>query len=124
MSWNETVKIEEFIGKTFSDIVGKVGDDELIFVCNDGTKYKMFHYQDCCETVYLEDINGDLADLLNSPIIDAREETNNENPKEDYEASWTWTFYHLATIKGSVVLRWYGSSNGYYSEGVEIEKVA
>jgi len=75
------------------------------------------------------DINGDLEDLIGSEILLAEEVTNeNENPEgvevPKYQESFTWTFYKLSTIKGSVTIRWYGESNGYYSESVTFESVS
>lgn len=110
--------IVELIGKTFTKVYQ--WDEEIIFE-NGQEQIKMFHAQDCCESVYVEDIVGDLQDLVDSPILTATEDTNSDNPKE-YSESHTWTFYNIATIKGHVTIRWYGSSNGYYSEHVNIEK--
>ena len=119
------VYFNELLGKVISEI--HADNDSIDFRCEDGTYYRMFHYQDCCESVSIEDINGDLEDLIGSPILQAEEETSNENPedyvKEDYQESFTWTFYKLATIKGYVTIRWYGSSNGYYSESVDLYKI-
>jgi len=111
-------------GKTLVEIVGEEKSDELLFKCSDGTSFKMYHSQDCCETVRLEEVVGDLSDLLNSPITEAEEVNNpDHNPDQDYYESHTWTFYKLSTMKGSVTLRWLGESNGYYSESVSFEEI-
>ena len=91
---------------------------ELFFNTKSNKKYRMYHDYECCEVVYLDDIVGDLHDLLDSPVLSAYETSN----KED-ERSVTWTFYNISTIKGSVTLKWYGSSNGYYSEDVYFEEI-
>ena len=109
----------ELIGKTFTKVFKKM-DDELIF---EGEKsYKFHHIQDCCENVVIDDVCGDLSDLENSPILIA-EEVKKKYGDKDYEDTNTWTFYKFATIKGSVDIRWYGSSNGYYSESVDFEEI-
>ena len=122
----------------FNDLEGKIltqidgaeeNSDYILFVCNNGDKYQLFHYQSCCEDVYLSDITGDINDLLNTPILLAEERDENDTDinwinENDYKnSSQTFTFYTIRTIKGSVDLRWYGGSNGYYSEKVDFEKI-
>lgn len=116
-------KFNDLIGKTLSKIE-QIENRELIFICNDGSKYRMFHEQHCCESVEIEDITGDFQDLIGTPIIMSEEQTNKQTskPENDY-ASSTWTFYKLATVNGFVTIRWYGESNGYYSERVDFEKI-
>jgi len=111
--------VKDFLGRTFLDIRAEDGKRELWF---DGPAFSlvMYHDQDCCENVRLEDIIGDLTDLVGSPILSATEETNRGNEPRAGEDSWTWTFYTFRTIKGTVTLRWIGESNGYYSEEVDI----
>ena len=119
---NRRLDISVFKGLSFKEILG--GDEELTFYTTDGRVFAMYHAQDCCERVYLEDINGDIEDLLNTPILKAHESTSDDDPPENewVDEVQQWTFYHLSTIKGSVVLRWFGSSNGYYSTDVSIRE--
>jgi hypothetical protein len=114
--------IEELIGKTVVNIT-RGEEDSLEFETDDGYIFKMYHEQDCCEHVFIDDINGDLEDLMDSPITEASERTSHEGEGEEngYD-SCTWTFYHIATIKGWVTIKWFGTSNGYYSESVSVIK--
>lgn len=116
-------KFEDLKGKVLKEVT--VENSEIRFVTVDGDIYRMFHYQDCCESVYVESVVGDVQDLVGEPILVAEEVTSGDNPEgfeAEYQESFTWTFYKLATRKGYVDIRWYGESNGYYSESVSFEK--
>lgn len=114
--------IETLVGKTF-ERVEVVGRDEIRFINADGSYFILHHAQDCCETVEIEDMEGDLADLAGTPILKAEAATSDDLigvPAEaECDESHTWTFYKFATIKGHVDVRWFGTSNGYYSESVD-----
>jgi hypothetical protein len=114
-------EISDLVGKTFSE-VRKAGEEAIEFI--GPQSFSLHHDQDCCESVYIADICGDLSDLVGTEIIEAGESTSSNNddapvpPLEQSEDSYTWTFYRFRTIKGTVTVRFYGSSNGYYSETV------
>lgn len=119
------VAFEELKGKTLTAI--EKTDETMKFVATDGSEYEMYHSQDCCESVYIESVVGDLDDLIGEPILVAEESTSEEDPADyksesTYRDSFTWTFYKLATRKGYVDLRWLGESNGYYSESVSFAR--
>lgn len=120
-------KFEDLLGKTLISISGAVGEDEVNFVLENGDTYQLYHEQDCCEDVWIEDICGDLSDLVGHPILLAEESVNDPHDEisssADKYMSHTWTFYRMSTIKGSVTIRWHGESNGYYSERVDFKKV-
>ena len=119
MDWESSAKIEDMVGKVFTSIRNE--DTELVFE-NATERFVFFHAQDCCEHVSIEDVCGDLEDLVGEPLLLA-EEVSGETPVEFNEAdheSVTWTFYKFATRKGYVDVRWLGESNGYYSESVSL----
>jgi hypothetical protein len=117
--------VSDLLGKTLTSVIAD--SDEITFVTSEGTTYKMYHAQDCCEHVYIDSIVGDLQDLVGHPILLAEEVTSEDyqagQEKSDWDGSFTWTFYKFATIKGYVDIRWFGSSNGYYSESVDFVEV-
>ena len=124
----EEFTLEDMRGKTFTKVYVTDDKSELIFE-NDEFKFTFFHEEDCCECVQVEDVVGDLNDLVGKPL-DIVEEVEHVSdftpagvePPEDPD-SYTWTFYKFATIKGWVDVRWLGESNGYYSESVDFKGV-
>jgi len=107
-------------GKTFVKVEGSVGSGEMLFVTAEGERFLFGHYQDCCESVDINDIVGDLQDLVGEPLLIAEEVKGVTEPDEEHYESYTYTFYKFATRKGYVDVRWLGESNGYYSESVDL----
>lgn len=121
----------ELIGQTFTSVVNT---GEAFILKNDEREYSIHHSQDCCESVYIDDVVGDLDDLTNTPITFATEEYNSDAPKSEtygegekahtyVDESSTWSFYKLGTVKGWVDIKFYGSSNGYYSETADLVRL-
>lgn len=95
--------------------------DEVHFCYGRDIAYMLAHDQNCCESVYIESISGDLDDLQGTPILEAyADEQSDDDDDGDGDESHTWTFFRIITIKGTVVIRFYGSSNGYYSETADL----
>jgi hypothetical protein len=118
------VNIKDMVGKVFTSVTAT--DDEMVF-SNADEQYRFYHVQDCCETVMIDDICGDLGDLVGEPLLmadDVSGTVSDPGPKKDgdwEDESYTFTFYKFATRKGYVDVRWYGESNGYYSESVDLD---
>lgn len=120
-------KINDLVGKTIKSIENK-DNRYLQFSMSSGEVYSMYKqdgYYGNESSAVLEDIAGSLNDLIGNPILLAEERTNKNAPKvknnqgEEIDFYNTqWTFYELATIKGSVTLRWYCYASLFYSDNV------
>lgn len=117
---SEEKEFPEMLGVTMVSCEHDTTIDELVFTDTEGNTYRFFHEQQCCEEVSIEDICGDLDDLVGSPILIAESYTQDDDNEDQ---SRKWTFYTYRTNKGTVTVRWYGRSNGYYSESVDFEFV-
>lgn len=116
-------ELSKVLGK-IPEHIWEIDNQELYIKFFDGYVLKMYHEQDCCETVVIEDVAGDWSDLVGKPLLVAdirtsREDPNIETVNNYWDDSNTWTFYTFRGNGGSVDVRWHGSSNGYYSEEVE-----
>jgi hypothetical protein len=107
---------ETLVGKTINKI--EVEDDRVNLFTDCG-RYTMISFEQWCGNdveVYLDNDEEDNLDvILNSPILLAEE---SEGSVDGYD----YTFYKLSTAIDSITLRFYGRSNGYYSESVELYK--
>ncbi len=113
--------MDTLVGRTVVRVEGlHEGSTSVQFHFEDGTRMEMYHEQDCCEAVSLCDVVGGPEQLLGVPLLQAREDRSLDATDPEAYDSHTWTYYTFATIKGYVHLRWLGSSNGYYSESVDV----
>lgn len=119
-------EINYHLAKGIKKVVGlRQYSDEVIFICKDNYAVKMYHEQDCCESVYLDsadsiDNNDDVYTDCNWCIMEIVDNVN-WGAKSEWTESCTWTFYKMKTDKGYDTLRWYGESSGYYSEKVDLK---
>jgi hypothetical protein len=115
----------------FSDLVGEVLDavdidreeNQILLTTRSGRKFLVYHEQDCCETVAIHWQDGSFDKLIGKPIVEAREFAVDTGESEsDYDSQTTTTLVFRVDDQ-TVISRWIGDSNGYYSESVDIAEL-
>jgi hypothetical protein len=90
--------INEMLGKVFVSAEKNDDGTELKFLeKNWFDSFTFYHVDDCCESVWIEDIEGELSDLEDSPLLEAEVVSNRE---ETNSGSRTWTFSSSEQRKG------------------------
>lgn len=104
------------VGKTLESIENS--GERLTFHIDDGTAYVSYHSQDCCESVQIDHVDGNVEDVIGQMIVEAEDwEDGDPVPDVKYQPeSHTWTRQRIRTNKGEVTFHWLGESNGYYGE--------
>ena len=116
------VKARQELGLCGVELIDAEGKTRLL-VCE--------HEQDCCESVGLEKIEGEWPEP-GYTLVHIAHDTDHEAPKGAYAGdSYTNTTYTFQFKKSArskkvheVKLKFVGSSNGYYSENVDLQEWA
>lgn len=124
------MEMKTLVGETLTHI--DVFSEEILLTLESGRKVKVYHSQDCCENVWLENVEGDFKELVGKVLIDVSEEVDPDGDQvfaahdeaREYPAeSKTNTRISFVVDGATVITRWIGESNGYYSEGVTFAEI-
>jgi len=117
-------------GAVITSICGlSVGSERVEITIQGDRKFVLFHNQDCCETVRIKRVTGNIEDVIGSSVLEAietiwpQDEYPPDAEKEKYDDSFSYTDFALRTHNGTMKIRWRGDSNGYYSESVSFVEV-
>ena len=114
---NTMCSIDELVGKA---IRGLAYNDEYFQILTDEYVYIFYHEYDCCENVWLTQVDGISDKIIGSRIVIAEVVTDEKDTEHSHI---TWSFYKISTNKGMIDFRFQGESNGYYSETVDLIKI-
>lgn len=103
----------EYIGDYTNKKEWVYNNDAVRFTFDNGAILVFSHKQDCCESVHIAGYDYPVEDMVGEVINSI--EVRTEHRVIDYDSE-TWTFVYFRTNKGVNVLKWQGTSNGYYSE--------
>ena len=107
-------------------VIGIYYDEENFQILTDDGVYAFYHEQDCCESVWLTQVDGISDKIIGSRIVIAEAVTKTDESgivdTDEYD-SITWSFYKIGTNKGMIDFRFQDESNGYYSETVDLVKI-
>lgn len=124
MSYDNRIELDSLVGEVLTHIDVSESNEEIRLTTQSGRIILIYHDQDCCESVKIEDTEGDWHSLIGKVLIETKkEEYPQGDPPPEYPDSWTRTVLKFRVDDATVISRWIGESNGYYSESVDIEDI-
>ncbi len=108
--------LDEFINKECTFFT--TTSDTAHFICAGMGEFVIYHPQDCCERVCLEEILGEIpaTPFLIKKITETGDISGEGYGDEVVENQ----FYLFETSKGDFILHFNGTSNGFYGTSVYI----
>lgn len=116
--------LDALVGETISSVdIFKGQNQRILLTMNSGRRILIHHKQECCEEVLIEEkiddeeFTSNWAKIAGKCLIRCTKETIKFNNTEQR------TSIILETNSDTVVNKWFGTSNGYYSLEVSVEEV-
>jgi hypothetical protein len=121
------ISVERLVGETLVAIDQDDKSSEILLTTASGRQFRIVHHDDCCESVHIEGTDGEWSSLIGKVIESAsHEEESADGTLDEYGYSYESATKTTITFKvndATVVSRWFGSSNGYYSESVNVDEI-
>ena len=121
MGWYDCHEPKELIGKTLRNVIVDYENNEIELYFSDKTLATFLHKQDCCEAVWIESTEQEVADLklyIGQVLTDCYMDSAAKETRYGSETITTLTFWFENEL---VKIIWKGESNGYYSESVDLK---
>jgi hypothetical protein len=115
------VKFDVLVGEVLDAVDIDREKDQIFLTTRSGRQFLIYHEQKCCETVEISGQDGSFDKLIGKPIVEARD--NAVDTSEEAADSQTTTTLVFRVDDHTVISRWVGDSNGYYSESVDIAEL-
>ena len=114
------MEFKDLIGETLEYVDQDPELNEILLTTKSGRRIMIYHEQDCCERVRIVDTTGNWHDLIGKVIVEADKLSYRLS---DWAESATQTILTFRVDDATIISRWIGESNGYYSERVDIKEL-
>ena len=112
------MELKSLVGEVLSHVDESDGD--LLLTTQSGRQIRFYHDQECCESVYIEDQDGEWHELIGKVLTNVSESSDFSDDDLDCVQKTEFAFTADDT---TVVSKWHGESNGYYSTDVSIREI-
>src|SRR5574343_300489 len=114
MGYLDRIDASSLVGETLTYIDIDPENNVILLTTESGKRIKIYHDQDCSETVEIVDTDGNWHDLIGKPIVLAEHEAQQDGDPQpsEWADSWTRTTLTFKVDGSTVISRWIGKSNG------------